>query len=58
MLLLIAGVQIGVARLAGWEHLTQDFQQSLAQASQGTEDTEEIRGNLTAERREGNLTTG
>ena len=36
VLFLMAGVQIGVLRLAGLNHLPKDFQQSLAQATQGT----------------------
>src|SRR5437867_13317781 len=35
MLFLIAGVQIGVVRLAGLDHAPKDFQQALAQAAQG-----------------------
>lgn len=35
MLLLVAGVQIGVVRLARLEHLPEDLQQALTQATQG-----------------------
>ena len=35
MLLLIAGMEIGVVGLAGLDHLPKDFQQSLAQTAQG-----------------------
>ena len=34
MLLLVAGVQIGVVRLAGLDHPPNDFQQALAQTTQ------------------------
>ena len=35
MLLLVTGVQIGVVRLVGLDHPPKDFQQALAQATQG-----------------------
>ena len=34
-MLLVAGVQVGVVRLAGLDHPPKDFQQALAQAAQG-----------------------
>ena len=36
MLLLAAGVELGVVRFAGDQHPEQDFEQSLSQAPQGT----------------------
>jgi hypothetical protein len=40
VLLFVTGVQVGIVGLASLDHFPNDFEQALAEATQGTEITE------------------